>query len=76
MPTLVGHYSLPLFECFYFKIPVFFTKNLLDESLKKYVYEITVTVMDKPNNILNKSKIFKKIKETQNIDTFCEIISK
>jgi len=40
MPTFVGHYSLPLFEAFYFKIPVFFTKNLLDENLRKYVFEI------------------------------------
>ena len=40
MPTFVGHYSLPLFESFYFKIPAFFTQNLLDENLKKYAYEI------------------------------------
>ena len=40
MPTFVGHYSLPLFESFYFKIPVLFTKDLLDPSLKKFVVEI------------------------------------
>ncbi len=46
MPTFVGHYSLPLFESFYFKIPAFFTKDLLDESLKKYVYEIDTKIPD------------------------------
>ena len=46
MPTFVGHYSLPLFESFYFKIPAFFTKGLLDESLKKYVYEIDTKIPD------------------------------
>ena len=44
MPTFVGHYSLPLFESFYFKIPAFFTKDLLDESLTKYVYEIDTKI--------------------------------
>ncbi len=43
MPTFVGHYSLPLFEAFYFKLPVLFTKNLLDKDLKKFVYEIDTT---------------------------------
>ena len=36
MPTFVGHYSLPLFESFYLKIPAFFTKDLLDDNLRKF----------------------------------------
>ena len=40
MPTFVGHYSLPLFESFYFKIPAFFTKDLLDDNLRKFAFEI------------------------------------
>ena len=42
MPTFVGHSSLPLYEAFYFKLPVFFTKNLLDDTLKDLVYEIDI----------------------------------
>ena len=60
MPTLVGHYSLPLFESFYFKIPTFFTKNLLDESLKKYVYEIDIK---NPEELSTKLKYIEKNKE-------------
>lgn len=52
MPTFVGHYSLPLLESFYFKLPVLFTKDLLDEELKKFVYEIDTT---------NKNSLFKKL---------------
>ncbi len=60
MPTFVGHYSLPLFESFYFKIPAFFTKNLLDESLKKYVYEIDTK---NPEELSFKLKYIEKNKE-------------
>ena len=60
MPTFVGHYSLPLFESFYFKIPAFFTKNLLDNSLKKYVYEIDTK---NPEELYTKLKYIEKNKE-------------
>ena len=52
MPTFVGHYSLPLLESFYFKLPVLFTKDLLDDELKKFVYEIDTT---------NKNSLFEKL---------------
>ena len=42
MPTFVGHSTLPLYEAFYFKLPVLFSKDLLDENLKKCVYEIDI----------------------------------
>ena len=42
MPTFVGHSTLPLYEAFYFNLPVLFSKDLLDESLKKCVYEIDI----------------------------------
>ncbi len=51
MPTFVGHYSLPLFESFYFKIPAFFTKDLLDEDLRKYVFEIDTKI---PEDLVSK----------------------
>jgi len=53
MPTFVGHYSLPLFESFYFKLPVLFSENLLDDSLKKFVIEINTM---QPENLLQKLK--------------------
>lgn len=54
MPTLVGHYSLPLFESFYFKLPTIFTSNLLDNSLKKYTWEL---------NLNDNKDLLKKIEE-------------
>ncbi len=42
MPTFVGHSTLPLYEAFYFSLPVLFSKDLLDENLKKCVYEIDI----------------------------------
>ena len=42
MPTFVGHSTLPLYEAFYFKLPVFFTKDLLDDNLRSLVHEIDI----------------------------------
>jgi hypothetical protein len=42
MPSLVGYSSLPLYEAFYYKKPVFYTKDLLDDSLKEFVNEIDI----------------------------------
>ena len=53
MPTFVGHSTLPLYEAFYFKLPVFFTKNLLDDKLKDLVYEIDIYKPDDFINVLN-----------------------
>jgi hypothetical protein len=50
MPTFVGHSTLPLYEAFYFKLPVFFTEGLLDDKLRDLVYEIDIY---KPNNFIN-----------------------
>ncbi len=59
MPTFVGHSTLPLYEAFYFNLPVFFTKGLLDEDLKKYVYEIDI---NNPKNFMSSFEEFKKVK--------------
>ena len=71
MPTFVGHYSLPLFESFYFKLPVLFTKNLLDEDLKKFAYEIDTTNKDDLLNKLNFIKENKEIVES-NLNSACK----
>ncbi len=59
MPTFVGHSTLPLYEAFYFNLPVFFTKGLLDDELKKHVYEIDIF---NPQNFLNSFNEFNKEK--------------
>ena len=59
MPTFVGHSTLPLYEAFYFNLPVFFTKGLLDDELKKHVYEIDIF---NPQNFLNSFNEFSKEK--------------
>ena len=43
IPSLIGYSSLPLYESFYFEKPVFYTKNLLDSSLKRFVTEIDLS---------------------------------
>ncbi len=55
MPTFVGHSTLPLYEAFYFNLPVFFSKDLLDESLKECVYEIDIY---NPKDFSNQFEIF------------------
>ena len=50
MPTLIGHICLPVVEAFYFKVPIFYTKGLLDDEYKEYVNEIDI---DDPNDLAN-----------------------
>ena len=43
MPTTGGPTNLPLYESFFFKKPIFYTKDLLnDENLKKAIIEIDI----------------------------------
>ncbi len=67
MPSLVGYSSLPLYEAFYFEKPVFYSKNLLDVSLQKFVNEIdledSTSLANQINNFdINKNDIFEKVK--------------
>jgi hypothetical protein len=50
MPSLVGYSSLPLYEAFYFEKPIFYSKDLLDNSLQKYVTEID---LEDPSSLSN-----------------------
>ena len=63
MPTFVGHSTLPLYEAFYFKLPVFFTKGLLDEKLKDLVYEVNLF---KPQDLFEKYKLLDDDKNKEN----------
>jgi hypothetical protein len=67
MTSLVGYSSLPLYESFYFEKPVFYSKDLLDESLQKFVNEIDLkdpnSLSDEINNFdKNIHKINEKVK--------------
>tara|TARA_B100000989_G_scaffold29126_1_gene18723 strand:- start:3840 stop:5027 length:1188 start_codon:yes stop_codon:yes gene_type:complete len=57
MPSLVGYSSLPLYESFYFEKPVFYSKDLLDTSLQKFVNEID---LKDPNNLSDEINNFDK----------------
>ena len=65
MPTTGGPTNLPLYESFFFKKPVFYTKGLLnDENLKKAIIEIDIKdPVDFANKLLNINNInLEKIK--------------
>jgi glycosyltransferase involved in cell wall biosynthesis len=42
MPTVVGHTTIPMYESFYFKRNIFYTKDLCDDSVKKFLIEIDI----------------------------------
>ena len=42
MPSYVGHTEIPMYEAFYFKTNIFFTKNLADENLIEFLTEIDI----------------------------------
>ena len=63
MPSLVGYSSLPLYEAFYYEKPIFYTKNLLDKSLQKFVNEIDV---ENPQDLANQIYNFNKNRDIMN----------
>ncbi len=71
MPTYVARSTLPLYESFYFKKPVFYSKNILDEELEKYVETFDLknpkTLTEKLENLIkNKNNLSNKIYEAYN----------
>lgn len=55
MPTYVGRSSLPLLESLYFNKKIFYTKDILDDDLKKYVTEVD---LNEPEDLAEKLKSF------------------
>lgn len=43
MPTYVARSTLPLYEAFYFKIPVIYSKNILDQKLEEFVLTVDLS---------------------------------
>ena len=59
---------MPLYEAFYYKKPVFYTKDLLDTSLKGFVSEIDIENPDSlAEQIINFNKNIQKIEEKTTI---------
>ena len=48
MPTYLGRSSLPLLEAIFFNKKIFYSKNILDENLKKFVTEFD---LKNPNDL-------------------------
>ena len=54
MTSLVGRSSLPLREAFYFKLPVFYSSNILDKKYACYVNELNLNDFNSLNTYLSK----------------------
>ena len=55
MPTYVARTTLPLLEALYFKIPIFYSKNILDSEYSKYVHQFN---LDSPRDLTKILKDF------------------
>lgn len=68
MPTLVGNASLPLYESFYYKTSVFYTKGLLDNDIINLVTEFDIDEVNDLANILkDKHKIQLELDEKKEL---------
>jgi len=64
MPSYVGHTVIPMYEAFYFKKNIFFTKGLADENLTEYLIEINTN--DEKSVRKNYLKIMENTEENDN----------
>ena len=60
MPTLVGHTVIPMYEAFYFKKNIFYTKGLSDIELTQHLTEIDI---DQKNSFLQNYEFIKSNEE-------------
>lgn len=63
MSTYVARSTLPLYESFYFKKPIFYSKGILDEKLEKFVIPFD---LDDPSDLSKKIIDFLKQDTTEN----------
>ena len=77
MPTYVARSTLPLYEAFFFQVPVFYSKNVLDKDLEEYVEVFDLNnpqnLADKLDDLMNNKLIFgDKIKKAMDyFDSNC-----
>lgn len=67
MPTYVGRSSLPLYEAFFFKVPIFYSKGILDQKLEDLINSFDLNnprdLSDKlHDHLLNKINSEEKVK--------------
>tara|TARA_Y100000389_G_scaffold204648_1_gene258574 strand:+ start:539 stop:1744 length:1206 start_codon:yes stop_codon:yes gene_type:complete len=57
MPSFVGHTTIPMYEAFFFKKNIFYTKDLSDNNLRNHLTEIDInqvsSFLEKYNDIKN-----------------------
>ena len=63
MPTYVARSTLPLYEAFYFKIPVIYSKDILDKKLEEFVFTVD---LDNPKDLSDKIIKFDTLKNEIN----------
>jgi len=61
MPTFIGHTVIPMYEAFYFKKNIFYTKGLSDIELSEHLTEIDINHI---NSFLEKYEFIKKNEES------------
>jgi glycosyltransferase involved in cell wall biosynthesis len=61
MPTYVARSTLPLYEGFFFKIPVFYSGGVLDKKLEEFIIKFDLTdPLDLANKLINYNDLIKK----------------
>ena len=65
IPTLIGRSSLPLLESLFFKKKIFYSQNVLDHNLEKYVEEFD---LNDPDDLSKKIQNYNKNSQVKNIE--------
>ena len=63
MPSFVGHTTIPMYEAFYFKKNIFYTKGLSDDKLSSFLIEIDI------NNVFSFKEKYYEILKNKNDNT-------
>ena len=64
MPSYVARSTLPLYEAFFLKVPVFYSKNVLDNKLEDLVFPIN---LNDPSDLANKLENYKNLESEMKI---------
>ena len=64
MPTHIGHTTIPMYESFFFKKNIFYTKGLSDNSVKNHLTEIDI---DNIESFLDNLQLIENDKKTNEI---------
>ncbi len=61
MPTHIGHTTIPMYESFFFKKNIFYTKGLSDNSVRNHLTEIDI---DNIESFLDNLQLIENDKKT------------